>query len=49
MATQETNEPKPVGTKAGKRYKCPKCGTEVLVTRAGQSTLRCCGEAMQEK
>ncbi|MBN2317600.1 MAG: desulforedoxin [Acidobacteria bacterium] len=31
----------------GKRYKCEKCGTEVLCTRAGEGTFTCCGEEMK--
>jgi desulfoferrodoxin-like iron-binding protein len=30
----------------GKRYKCAECGSEVLVTKPGDGTLQCCGEAM---
>ncbi|RLC69686.1 MAG: hypothetical protein DRI26_08615 [Chloroflexi bacterium] len=30
----------------GKRYYCPKCGTELIVTRAGEGTLKCCGQPM---
>lgn len=33
----------------GKRYKCVNCGSEVLVTKAGTGTLKCCGEEMQKK
>ncbi|MBI5441417.1 MAG: hypothetical protein HY900_09430 [Deltaproteobacteria bacterium] len=34
-------------TKLGKRYKCGKCGTEALCTKAGGGTLECCDEEMQ--
>ncbi len=27
----------------GKRYRCEKCGTEVIVTRAGNGEVRCWG------
>lgn len=30
----------------GKRYVCGVCGTDMLVTRAGNGTLGCCGEPM---
>lgn len=38
-----------MASQAGKRYKCEKCGTEVLVTKAGTSDLTCCGQAMVKK
>lgn len=28
--------------KVGKRYQCDGCGTEVLVTKATDTTLSCC-------
>jgi desulfoferrodoxin-like iron-binding protein len=31
----------------GKRYKCAKCGTEALCTKAGAGKLECCGEEMK--
>jgi desulfoferrodoxin-like iron-binding protein len=31
----------------GKRYVCEKCGSEMLVTKAGQGSLNCCGQPMQ--
>lgn len=34
---------------AGKRFKCAKCGAEVIVTRAGNGTLKCCGQPMEQK
>lgn len=49
MTDKEQEEKKPVGMKAGKRYKCAKCGTEALVTKPGQGPLRCCGEEMAPK
>ncbi|TAK36072.1 MAG: hypothetical protein EPO21_03705 [Chloroflexota bacterium] len=49
MATQEASDKKPAGMQAGKRYKCAQCASEVLVTKPGQGTLCCCGEAMQQK
>ncbi len=33
----------------GKRYFCPKCGSEVMVTKAGDGVLKCCGQEMQKK
>ncbi|HJX69948.1 MAG TPA: hypothetical protein VJ441_02520 [Dehalococcoidia bacterium] len=33
----------------GKRYCCAKCGSEFIVTRAGEGTLHCCGKPMTLK
>ncbi|HSW38894.1 MAG TPA: desulfoferrodoxin FeS4 iron-binding domain-containing protein [Acidobacteriota bacterium] len=33
----------------GKRYKCEKCGAEVIITRAGSGTVICCGQPMELK
>ena len=33
----------------GKRYRCTKCGTELIVTRAGTGKLVCCKQAMEKK
>lgn len=30
----------------GKRYRCDQCDAEVLVSKAGDGELGCCGEAM---
>jgi desulfoferrodoxin-like iron-binding protein len=42
---EETDMP----SKTGKRYKCEKCGSEVLVIKPGEGTLKCCGQEMQQK
>lgn len=31
----------------GKRYSCPECECQVLVTKAGDGSLECHGQAMQ--
>ena len=31
----------------GKRYRCTKCGTEVLCTKAGDGAVNCCDQAME--
>ncbi|MCX7911749.1 MAG: hypothetical protein N2506_02110 [Dehalococcoidales bacterium] len=36
-----------MASQLGKRYRCAKCGTEALCTKAGEGNLSCCGEAMQ--
>jgi desulfoferrodoxin-like iron-binding protein len=33
----------------GKIYICGACGSQVIVTKAGNGTLRCCGADMQQK
>jgi desulfoferrodoxin-like iron-binding protein len=33
----------------GKRYACSTCGAEMLITKAGEGALSCCGEPMQLK
>jgi desulfoferrodoxin-like iron-binding protein len=33
----------------GKRYMCPKCGVEVIITKAGDGTLVCCSQDMVMK
>lgn len=34
-------------TSEGEKYKCSKCGNEVVVTKAGGGELVCCGEPME--
>jgi desulfoferrodoxin-like iron-binding protein len=34
-------------TQVGKRYFCEQCSSEMLVTRAGEGALSCCGQPMQ--
>jgi DNA-directed RNA polymerase subunit RPC12/RpoP len=31
----------------GKRYRCAKCGTEVLCTKNGEGTVTCCDQEME--
>jgi desulfoferrodoxin-like iron-binding protein len=38
-----------MANQAGKRYKCSKCGAEVIVTRGGNGTATCCGQPMELK
>src|SRR5581483_7535459 len=38
-----------MATQTGKRYVCETCGSEMLVTKAGQVDLSCCGKLMQPK
>jgi hypothetical protein len=38
-----------MASQLGKRYKCAKCGTEALCTKAGVGKLECCGEEMKSQ
>jgi desulfoferrodoxin-like iron-binding protein len=38
-----------MANQVGKRYKCSKCGAEVIVTRGGAGTVMCCGQPMEIK
>lgn len=33
----------------GKVYICSKCGTQVIVTKAGAGTMKCCGVPTEQK
>ena len=33
--------------KEGEKYRCNVCGNEVVVTKAGDGTLVCCGQEME--
>ena len=36
-----------MANKVGKRYRCSKCGTEILCTKAGDGVATCCGQEME--
>ncbi|HUT96970.1 MAG: hypothetical protein MUO17_05710 [Dehalococcoidales bacterium] len=36
-----------MASQLGKRYRCTKCGTEILCTKAGEGTPSCCGQEME--
>jgi desulfoferrodoxin-like iron-binding protein len=38
-----------MSNQVGKRYKCAKCGAEVIVTRGGNGEVKCCGLPMELK
>jgi hypothetical protein len=38
-----------MGNQVGKRYQCTVCNSEMIVTKAGEGALQCCGQAMQQK
>jgi len=38
-----------LANEVGKRYICEKCGTEFIVTKAGEGNLNCCGQPMTLK
>ena len=33
----------------GKMYLCGKCNSQVIVTKGGGGTLKCCGQEMEQK
>ena len=33
----------------GKMYLCGTCGSQVIVTKGGTGTIKCCGGEMQKK
>ncbi len=35
-----------MANEVGKRYVCPKCGSEFIVTRGGEGTITCCEQPM---
>ncbi len=44
LETDEVRGTLDMATETGKRYVCSECGSEVLVTRAGDGTIKCCGQ-----
>jgi hypothetical protein len=36
-----------LASQLGKRYRCSKCNTEALCTKAGDGELTCCGQPME--
>ncbi len=42
-----SKETRNMANQLGKRYRCAKCGTEVLCTKAGTGDIICCGEPMK--
>jgi len=36
-----------VANQVGKRYMCTKCNSEMIVTKAGDGSVECCGVAME--
>ncbi|HUT68352.1 MAG TPA: hypothetical protein VMW86_07375 [Dehalococcoidales bacterium] len=36
-----------MASQLGKRYRCQKCGTEALCTKAGAGELICCDQPME--
>ena len=46
---RERGEDEAVANQMGKRYQCPKCGSEFIVTKAGDGALVCCGQPIPLK
>ncbi len=38
-----------MANEAGKRYRCPRCGAEFIVTRGGKGAISCCGQPLELK
>lgn len=38
-----------MANESGKRYYCPKCGSEFVVTKAGAGIITCHGEPLVKK
>jgi desulfoferrodoxin-like iron-binding protein len=36
-------------TKVGSRLRCARCGTEIIVVKAADGPVTCCGEPMAER
>ena len=37
-----------MAAETGKRYRCPSCGAEFIVTRSGEGELRCGDEVLEQ-
>jgi desulfoferrodoxin-like iron-binding protein len=38
-----------MANQVGKRYRCTKCGAEVIITKGGTGTITHCGKPMEPK
>jgi desulfoferrodoxin-like iron-binding protein len=38
-----------LANQVGKRYTCEKCGSGMIVTKAGEGELACCGQPMKQQ
>ena len=38
-----------MANQVGKRYRCTKCGAEMIITKGGDGTIMCCGQPMEQK
>ncbi len=38
-----------MANQVGKRYRCTKCGSEMIITKGGSGTITCCGQPMEQK
>jgi desulfoferrodoxin-like iron-binding protein len=45
----EIEEASTMANEVGKRYRCTKCGSEFIVTKAGSGTINCCKQPMEQK
>jgi DNA-directed RNA polymerase subunit RPC12/RpoP len=38
-----------MANQVGKRYRCTKCGAEIIITKGGTGTVSHCGQPMEMK
>jgi len=38
-----------MANQVGKRYRCTKCGAEMIITKGGTGTITCCDQPMEQK
>jgi desulfoferrodoxin-like iron-binding protein len=38
-----------MANQVGKIYRCAACGAQVIVTKGGTGSVRCCGQPMEQK
>ncbi|HTY82396.1 MAG TPA: hypothetical protein VMB24_06400 [Dehalococcoidales bacterium] len=38
-----------MANQVGKRYRCTKCGAELIITKAGAGAITCCSMPMEQK
>jgi molybdopterin biosynthesis enzyme MoaB len=49
LTTWVPGEQQKMANQLGKVYVCGKCGSQVIVTKGGTGTIKCCGGAMEQK
>jgi tRNA G26 N,N-dimethylase Trm1 len=49
LTTRISGARQKMANQLGKVYMCGKCGSQVIVTKGGTGTIKCCGGAMEQK